>query len=246
MYNESMGFIVYAPRGWGKSSFQFHVGAELLALSGQPPDWEAIKKWIIFTPREFADIILKTHDRHLILLWDDAGFWLNRLFWYEPFVKETMRYMTLQRTQFAAIMFSTPSLAFLPGKLIDLEDVYRVKIYKANKYGNAQSDWDSPNKRPRLAWVKQPWYSDDLKRRGTATKWKDHFSAMMPDPFFKWYEPKRESYRKLAAEKIEDAVLKSASQTQRQRLEAVEDEIGKTIPEAEKVSELTEVIDQFQ
>lgn len=245
MYNESMGFLVYAPRGWGKSAFKFNVGAEVLALSGEPPDWEAIKKWIIFTPREFCDVVLKTYDRHLVLLWDDAGFWLNRLFWYEPFVRETMRYMTLQRTQFAAILFSTPSLAFLPGKLIELEDVYRVKIYKASANG-PRSNFEAPLKRPRLAWVKRPWYSDDLKKHGVRTVWRDHFSAMMPDSFYNWYQPLRDKYLRMAAERIREAVEKTQSKVQKDRLDKVETEIGDTIPDPDKVSEMKEVVAQLQ
>lgn len=239
-YNESMGFLVYAPRGWGKSSYKFHVAAEVLAGYGDPPNWEEVKKRIIFTPKEFVEMLLKTNSRRMLLLWDDAGFWLNRLFWYEPFVKETLRYMTLQRTQFAAIMFSTPSLAFLPSKLIELEDVYRVKIYKVH------TNPETPNGRPRLAWVKRPWYSDDLKKHGVTTVWKDYFSAIMPDSFFEWYEPKREKYLELAANRIKQAIAKTKSKKQKKGLEAVEGEIGKTVPEPEKVDELEELIETLE
>lgn len=241
-YDEGQGYIVYAPRGFGKSSFKFHVAAEVLSTSKDPPDWDAIKKWLVFTPKEFVDIVLRTYSMRPVLLWDDAGYWLNRLFWYEPFVKETMRYITLQRTQFAAVMFSTPSLRFLPSKLIELEDVFRVKILKE------ESNQDTPNSRPRIAWVKRPWYSDDLKRHGATTVWRDQFSALMPDHFYRWYEPLRDSYLKIATERLRSALLRKTAREQRlerEALEVIEPELGRTIPAPEKVSELAETIEHF-
>ena len=231
------------PRGWGKSAFKFSVAAEVLSNLQDPPDWEAVKKWIVFTPKEFVDMVLHTHTIKPILLWDDAGYWLNRLFWYEPFVKEALRYMTLQRTQFAAIMFSTPSLKFLPSKLIELEDVYRVKIIKQ------ESNYRTPYKRPRIAWIKRPWYSDDLKRHGASSEWTDRFSAIMPDDFYAWYEPLRDSYLRIATEKLRKTLLRQQrrqKRTEKENLDNIEPELGRTIPEPEKVAELKETIQQYR
>jgi len=139
--NESLSFVVFAPRGWGKSVWTFRVSVHVLSLaeerehwddmSYQIRAWERLKQWIIFTPEQFCQAILDSANRgvrEFLLIWDDAGFWLNRLFWYEPFVKESLRWFTLQRTSFAAVLFSTPSLNFLPSKLLEMGDVRRVKI----------------------------------------------------------------------------------------------------------------------
>ena len=240
-YTEGIGFIAHGPIGWGKTSWQVKVAAHCLGTADEP-DYEAVKKWLIFTPQEFCNLILKVNSQQMILIWDDAGYWLNRLFWYETFVKESLRYMTLQRTQFGGIVFSTPSLTLLPNKILELEHIYRAKIYKL------ATNSHSPNLRPRLAWVKRPWYSDDLTKRGCTTMWQERFSAFMPDDFFAWYEPRRKEYTLLAAKRVQDAVRKAVDKKQvgkEAMLKNLETEIGKSIPDEETVEELGEAACQY-
>lgn len=242
--DESLGFIVYAPRGFGKSSWSFQVGSKCIGRESEP-DWgERLKRWTWFTPQEFCDIVTKTYTKTILGIWEDAGYWLNRLFWYDEFVREALRYMTLQRSQFAAIIFSTPSLDLLPNKILSLEDVFRVKIYKQDAAGNPRSDEEN-HSRPRCAVVKKPWYSDDLKKSGVSMAWSENFKALMPDEFFKWYKPVRESYVKLAAIRIQEAILKSKNASMKMKLENIEEEIGVSIPDREKVQDMKEVVDQF-
>jgi hypothetical protein len=244
-YDESLGFIVYAPRGFGKSSWSFKVGAKVVGRESEP-DYERLKKWIWFTPQEFCEVVTHTTERTIIGIWEDAGYWLNRLFWYDEFVREALRYMTLQRTQFAAIIFSTPSLTLLPNKILELEDVYRVKIYKQDAHGNPVTDENTSGK-PRAAVVKKPWYSDDLKRHGSSHVWTDLFSALMPDDFYKWYLPIRQGYVKMAAMRIQEAIQRSKGASIKMKLEEIEEELGHghSIPDLEQVQDFKEVVNQF-
>lgn len=237
-WDESIGLIAHGPRGIGKSSFSVHTAAEALVPFMDEPDYEAVKRWVIFTPQQFCQKILEVQNKRMVLVWDDAGYWINRLFWYEQFVREALRYMTIARTQFASIIFSTPSLRMLPSKILELPDVYRVKI---TKYEGG--DKNQPNQRLRVADVKSVWYSDDLKRHGVKNEWSDVFSAFMPDPFFEWYEPKRKEYLGEAQRLIQAALQKTPSKKMQ---ELIEEQIGKTVPSQEDLKELDELSKQVK
>jgi hypothetical protein len=220
-YDESLGFIVYGPRGYGKTSWCCQVASRCEGTSWEP-DYEAIKKWIKFTPKEFCTTVqeMTQHTGHaqIELIWDDAGYWLNRLFWYDPFVKEALRYMTLQRTQFTAIFFSTPSLDLLPNKILQLEDVLRVKIYKRESDTNQKA-------KLRLAWVKKPWYSDDLSKHGCSTLYMEKFNAFLPDDFYDWYEPLRRSYTVVASQMLAESIAHTKKDTVKAKIEELREEL---------------------
>ncbi len=237
-YDESLGFIVYAPRGYGKTSWSCQVASKCLGTSAEP-DYELLKRWLIFTPQEFCDMVTKVYNTQIVLVWDDAGYWLNRLFWYDEFVKEALRYMTLQRTQFSCIIFSTPSLSLLPNKILELEDILRVRVIKL------RSNWEDKT-RKRLAWVKKPWYSDDQTKHGVTTVYREWFSALMPDDFYNWYQPLRKKYTVMAARRIREVIESAKSKALKMRLEDVEEEIGKTIPSQELLKDMGEVISQHE
>ncbi len=235
-FGQGLGFVVHGPRGVGKTTWSVKVAARCIGTV-EKPDFNGVKNWLIFTPQEFCNLINKTYNTQIVLVWDDAGYWINRLFWYEQFVREALRYMTLQRTQFTAIIFSTPSLTLIPNKILQLEDVYRVKIIKL------KSDFEN-SKRPRMAFVKRPWYSDDLKKHGVSLDYPESFSGLMPDDFFQWYQPVRQKYVMMAAKRIQDTLKKAKDVGMKAGLEELEDEIGKTIPSVEDVKKMGEVNDQ--
>ncbi len=235
-YGQGLGFVVHGPRGIGKTTWSIKVAARCIGTI-EEPDFEGVKRWLIFTPQEFCNMINKTYNTQIVLVWDDAGYWINRLFWYEQFVREALRYMTLQRTQFTAIIFSTPSLTLIPNKILQLEDVFRVKIIKVEDATNCVKRW-------RMAFIKKPWYSDDFKKHGVSLQYPERFSGLMPDDFFEWYQPVRQKYVMMAAKRIQDTLRKAKDVGMKAGLEELEDEIGKTVPSVEDVKEMREVNDQ--
>ena len=56
-------------------------------------DFDSVKQWMIFQPKEFLDKVLEVEEKQKCLIWDDAGYWLFSLDWYEPFVKAVSRWM---------------------------------------------------------------------------------------------------------------------------------------------------------
>jgi Cdc6-like AAA superfamily ATPase len=233
--NESIGLVVYGPRGYGKTAYSVHTAAEALVPRGEKPDYEEVKKWIIFTPAEFCQKILDVSSRRMILIWDDAGYWINRLFWQDRFVREALRYMTIARTQFSAMIFSTPSLRMLPSKILDLPDVYRVEITMPR---DSVANPDSSHKRYRLAKAMSVWYAADMSRHGCKNQWLDRFSALMPNDFFAWYEPRRVEYLKIAQQLLQDALA-----SKKDWLETYYD---KVVPTPEVLKELAELQTQVQ
>ena len=229
-WNESIGLVVYGPRGYGKTSYSVHTAAEALMPRGEKPDYEEVKKWIIFTPAEFCKKILDVSSRQMVLIWDDAGYWINRLFWQERFVREALRYMTIARTQFSCIIFSTPSLRMLPSKILDLPDVYRVEITLPR---DSVCNPDSANKRYRSAKAMSVWYAADLSRHGCKNQWLDRFNALMPNDFFAWYEPKRIEYLKIAQQLLQDALA--------DKKDWLEKYYDKVVPTPELLEELGEI-----
>ena len=55
-------------------------------------DYESVKPWVVFKPEEFLDKVLEVDEKEKALIWDDAGYWLFSLDWYEPFVKTVSRW----------------------------------------------------------------------------------------------------------------------------------------------------------
>ncbi len=238
--DECFGYIIHGNRGTGKTVYTCIIGSQVIG-SIEEPEWGApLRKWIKFTPREFSELVKSTNFNQIWFDWDDAGYWLNRLFWYDDFVKEALRYMTIQRTQFTAIMFSTPSLQMLPKKILEMEDIIRVRISKAESNLNH----DITLSRPRVALLTVPWHSDFNSKAGCKFLYDEKFNGLFPDDFYSWYQPLRKEYLALASKNITDALEHSKGQAMKMQLEEVKEELMQhIIPDAEVVKELGEIVD---
>ena len=72
----------------------------------------------MFKPEEFLDKVLEVDEKEKALIWDDAGYWLFSLDWYEPFVKAVSRWMQVAGTQFACIILTTPKRSLISSKVL--------------------------------------------------------------------------------------------------------------------------------
>jgi len=238
--DESLGYIIHGNRGTGKTVYSCIIGSQVIG-SIESPEWGTpLRKWIKFTPREFSELVQTTHHNQIWFDWDDAGYWLNRLFWYDDFVKEALRYMTIQRTQFTSIMFSTPSLQMLPKKILEMEDIVRVRVSKAESNLNHNIKLS----RPRIALLTVPWHSDFNSKAGCKFLYDEKFNGLFPDDFFNWYQPLRKEYLSLASKNITDALERSKGQAMKMQLEEVKEELLQHIlPDKEAVKEIGEIVD---
>jgi len=240
--DESLGYIIYGNRGTGKTVYSCVIGSQVVGTMEEPEWGEPLRKWIKFTPREFSELVRTTKHNQIWFDWDDAGYWLNRMFWNESFVRESLRYMTIQRTQFTAIMFSTPNLQMLPKKILEMEDVFRVRISKAESNLNCNITIN----RPRIALLTQPWHSDYNSKAGCKFLYEEKFNGLFPDDFFEWYQPMRKKYLLMASKNITDALKRSKGQAMTMQLEDVEEELMQRIlPNADETRDFAETLDSL-
>ncbi len=231
-WDEFEGCVTYGPRGIGKSTYNIKALAQAFGTGGKF-DYERVKKWIVFPPRDFVQKVLKMKGRSMGIIWEDAGLWLFALDWYDPFVKSAVKYMNVARTDFGAILFNTPYIGMMTKKLIVAEDILRIKIIKPDDNIGHPS-------RPRIAKIYKPWRSVDQKKYGTTLVKGDKFNAMLPNSFYDWYKPLRDRYAQMAKEMM----MQNISSVLKQKTFQTE-EGNKMMPDPEQTKEFSEVVKQY-
>lgn len=203
-------------------------------------DYEAVKEWVVFKPEEFLDLTLKVDVKSRAVIWDDAGYWLFALDWYEEFVKAVSKFMQLAGTLFAAIILTTPNQTLISSKVMaSLPNYYVCNVTKTKA--------DTYSLRPRVAKVYESWNYPDGKKGGVYVRWRDRFNAMLPDSHFAWYKPVRDGYLDLAKKLLKKEVrsLKKQSVSQTEESEYME-AVAKATGGAEHIKEITEVLGQIE
>lgn len=205
-HDEFQLFIVYAPLGYGKSTFAFKVLSELY-----DGDWEKVKQRIVFPPEDFVKLCIdmnKKGRREKAIVWDDAGLWLFALQRNDIFVQSVIKYMNVARTNWGAMILTTPTPSFVTYKMRNFPQHINVKIIKVS------SD-QSRIQRLRMAKGYRAWVAPDFKHSGVHRLYEDYFDATMPDDFYNWYKPLRDGYAKQASELMNDSLEKLLSKTKK-------------------------------
>jgi len=206
--DECKVFIPYGPLGIGKSTFACKVVAEVYAQNGEP-NWEAVKSHLVFHPTEFVEKctqLMERGEKDKCLIWDDAGLWLLSLEHWHPFVRAVVKYLNVARTNWAALIFTTPLPTWVIKKVRGFPQAITMKIIKAKsdeEPGRAAS-------RPRIARAFRYWVTPDMKRSGVMEIYKDNFNGLMPNKFFDWYKPRRDSYATMAIQGMKEELQQLA------------------------------------
>lgn len=205
------------------------------------PDYDAIKKWIVFPPKEFIDLVLDIPIgvKHMALYWSDAGFWLFVLDWYEAFVKAVAKYVQLSGRQFAAIFFSSPSKKLISGKV--LESMPGILVCRIIKEGA-----DTLTHKPRIAKVYKRWDYPDGKKGGVRTQWRDHYNAILPNNFWRWYKPKSDMYMELGKKILRDEYAALQKKLSKREKEDHMEDVHKIVGPPERLKEISEVLAHFE
>lgn len=191
--NEFKPFIVYGPLGIGKSSYAMKCVAEVYGGS-DTLNWEAVKSHLVFHPRDFVDCctkMIEKSQRDKVLIWDDAGLWLNSLEWNSPFIRAVTKYFNVARTNWAAIILTSPLPTYVIKKIRGLPDAITIKIIKTS------NDVDNPQ-RCRRGKGYRFWIAPDMVKSGVRLIFEDNFTAILPNKFYYWYQPVRDRYAKEA------------------------------------------------
>lgn len=212
-------------------------------------NFDAVKNWLVFLPREFLSLVFNYgEEKERAAIWDDAGFWLFSLDWYEPFVKAVSRYSQLCGTQFAALIMTTPDKKLISQKVLDA--LPKMKVCEVVEAGQ-----ESYYNRPRVARVYEKWTWADGKRGGVKKKWEDHFNAFLPDDFYDWYFPKRKGYleegKKILRREVTRLDHKTGQQTGLEGLDKGDaddlmENVHKVVGGEERLKEVNEVLKMIE
>lgn len=235
--NEEMGvIIIHGQTGYGKSSYAGICCAEVYGyyenLEENPDkfkttweqpdktfyyDWDAAKKHIVFTPREFVELNRQTKIMDRMIWWDDAGYHLNALDYSDRLIKKIGKWMELGRSKYAGIVLTCSDLRQVLSKIRDIPHVSTIKIIKGATPSRGSQDYKSKKDR-RLAKIHRSWVTEDLKKSGKEREFFDVFDAHLPGEynpyrnikkgFYGWYKPYRDSFEKQATDDIADELEK--------------------------------------
>jgi hypothetical protein len=114
---------IYGPMGYGKTSYALWTAYELLR------SWNRVLDYLFFDLGEAIDVMyrhIEREERLKILIFDDAGFYLNRLTWWERDKVLFMELLNLARTIAAGILFTAPSHE-IPRQILSKTN-YRVNV----------------------------------------------------------------------------------------------------------------------
>lgn len=130
------GKFVYGDLRSGKSVYTLHILSEVYGDTWEEKnicynveneyalptyfckerDWFAFKKHMIFLPSEFDEAHKRVVEEGLedgrkspLLVWDDAGVWINKRFFGKEWAKNLIRQLQVIGTAFASIIFTSPS-----------------------------------------------------------------------------------------------------------------------------------------
>lgn len=210
-------FVVYGPLGIGKSVFAMKVAAEVYG------GLDNIKDYLVFHPKDFVKKCLTMSEqrkRDKLLIWDDAGLWLFYLQYADPFVQAVIKYMNVARTNWAAMILTTPSPSWVTYKLRRFPQNMTLKIIKEG------SNKGHP-KRPRIAKAYRSWVAPDFKHSGVRLLYMDKFDAMLPNDFYwDWYKPLRDSYALKASEGMKKQLENVQKEEEKKLVEQTIEEIS--------------------
>lgn len=262
-------FVVYGmPEGIGKSAYCNHTLADLLGYQAckdkeklqwmwekEKPqdaevwesDWERCKQLIKYPPDDVVDMcmhMVEHEEKEITFHWDDAGTWLNAMDFHDPFVIAFMKYMSLARSNWGGIILSTPVEEWVLKKLRTARGIYHIEV-KRMPGTDRRYTW-----RPRVATCYHARKYKGNPKTYWPRKWEDRFMAIMPDSFFKWYEPQRRYYTKIAVQLMKKALVKRKQRghikevaTDEEVLEDIEEHIWSA---NEKSEDFTELVEQKQ
>ncbi|MHB1909750.1 MAG: hypothetical protein ACYCQJ_12915 [Nitrososphaerales archaeon] len=204
--NETFNLIVQGPPGWGKSAFAIKVLSEVYGkkeliqtedgewvLFVTKPYWDAWKKYMVFTPRQYGWIEQKAIENGFpfpCIVRDDAGVWESAYRWTNPYNQSVAEGTDLQRMTFTSVIRTTLKKSHILARIRNLPDMHTgiVKKQTAAHY----------TENLRALRVYSNWESIDGRKEGVRGQYEDVFSRLLPERVFQEYSAVRESYNDLS------------------------------------------------
>ena len=158
--------VIEGPLGSGKSTLALKIAYELLQ------DWDKVFELLIFTPMELQDKVdqaLKEGIRYPLIVWDDAGPWMQivKRYPYDPFSVAIMGHIETMRTWTGFMIMTMTSEKHLPRGIIQNGYVYRYKARVWKVHYDEKRGWMSEARvytRKQREDGKFYWDSSEIKK----------------------------------------------------------------------------------
>jgi len=184
--NEMRIIIVEGYQGVGKSLYSLLVASQVYNTNS----WDVLKKHYVYDRLEFIDLVKKKRKRSPLLVWDDAGNWLNAQDYQKKEVVNVCKYFQVARPHWGCIMLTTVDAEDIVNRIRNMKDRILIQVIK-------NSNKRQPNRR--LAKVYTHWKSPDKTRKGEETQVLENFHLHWCDEkLYKNYELYRNSFVKKA------------------------------------------------
>lgn len=207
LHNEMELAIIYGGRGKGKTTYACKVGVDVLQTLNpemtETEAWEIVFENLVFKPIDFWQKIWGLHGRIPLLIWDDAGLWLNALKWQDSFIQSVQEWLNVARTDMACLMLTSPTVGMVMSKIRESDTLYTIHVRPdRSTHGSIKTMADGTEKdyKYREARLYTKYQLPDLTWSLPSSRGYDRFSALMPDWFFQKYDPIRQKYSKIAKE----------------------------------------------
>jgi hypothetical protein len=197
-YSDELGIIiVHGQQGYGKSTYAAISCSEVYGHDFNQErfryDWEAVKKHIVFTPQQFIDLCYSSSAKEPMVVWDDAGYWLNAMDYRDKLCIQVSKYLEVARSRWGAIIFTVSDQRQILNKIRGIPHAWTIPIRKVGTPSIDQPAFRYKHDR-RFARLHKSWCSEDMKRSGKKGKEGDVFYARMPSEFYNWYKPWRDLF----------------------------------------------------
>jgi len=171
------------------------------------------QKYLGWDPEDNVYRWMDINKRIPVYTWDDVVYWLFSLNWTDPLLIAVQQYMNVVGTDMNTLMLTTPDPRWILSKIATMPGTNRVKIIKRDR---GQGDNDSRVFSQRAIGYKS-YTSPDLKTSGVNKVVEDDYSCKLPEEFYKWYKPTRESYAKKAKLAMRDELRRRNEARQQKR-----------------------------
>jgi len=194
--------IIYGPLRMGKSAYAMKVLGQVYEyFYGKPLSPDLVRDYMGFHPSEVIERWLELGDKRIpMYVWDDAGYWLYSLDWFDPLLKAIQKYFNVLGTDMNCLLLTTPDPTWVLSKILNMPGTVRGEIKKTR--GGIRDDPSTLFARRCRGY--KPYRMPDLKRTGVNVLWEDDFSCRMPDEVWDYYYPLRRGYALRAKQNIVD------------------------------------------
>ncbi len=187
--HKTEGFIsveIFGPQGVGKTTYAIKVAREVFRELGYKNAWDMALDHLFFDVKDSLELLVEAYyfrKRIPILIFDDAGIWLEKYSWQKEELRQFARLYKLIRTLCTSIVFTTPSESDIM-KNIREKAWYKVKI---TRHGSSNGVKMSKAN----IYVYTVKVIDKQFREVVEEKAEDRFRVRLPDNVYQKYLEKR-------------------------------------------------------